>query len=61
MTAIVDTQTQAAEQEFLELFARGPERLTWSNLPPQVGDPAPALTLADSTRSDVSLPGLWAG
>jgi len=60
MTSIVETQTEAAEQEFLELFAQGHERMTWSNLPPQVGDPAPALTLADSTGSDVSLAGFWA-
>ena len=57
MTSIVDTQTEAAEQEFLELFARGPERMTWSDLPPQVGDPLFVSLIDEIRRATQGPPG----
>src|ERR671937_2490834 len=55
----VEEQVDAAEQEFLELFARGPADDRWSEPPPQEGDPAPDLRLADATGEERSLSELW--
>jgi peroxiredoxin len=59
VTSTVEEQTRAAEEKFLKLFVRGPERRTWSTLPPQVGDAAPDLRLLDTTGVDVSLSRSW--
>ena len=57
--SVLEQQVRAAEQEFLELFARGPADDRWSELPPQVGDPAPDVRLPDSTGEERSLSELW--
>jgi peroxiredoxin len=57
--SLVDEQIGAAEQEWLELFARGPADDRWSEPPPQEGDPAPDLRLADTTGEEHRLSGLW--
>jgi peroxiredoxin len=57
--SLVDEQIGAAEQEWLELFARGPADDRWSEPPPQEGDPAPDLRLADTTGEEHPLSGLW--
>lgn len=55
MTSIIENQVQAAEQEWLEGWRRGPTRLRWSTLPPQVGDYAPDFKLQDSSGQFVRL------
>lgn len=57
--SLVEEQVRAAEEEFIDLFARGPADGRWSELPPQVGDPAPDLRLPDSTGRERSLGELW--
>ena len=55
----VEAQTQAAEQEFIDLWTRGPTDHRWPELPPQAGDPAPELRLAASTGAERALSELW--
>ena len=59
MSSNLETQLQAAEDEFLKRWKRGPTRLRWSKLPPQVGDPAPNLELQDSSGKLVNLRDFW--
>lgn len=59
MTSSLDEQVRAAEREFLETWFRGPTRLRWLKLPPQVGDPAPDIELPDSTGAPVHLREFW--
>lgn len=49
----------AAEQEWLDLWARGPVRLRWDRIPLQIGDAAPDLELTDHTGAPVRLSSLW--
>ncbi|MCI0628621.1 MAG: hypothetical protein L0387_44390 [Acidobacteria bacterium] len=48
MPSVLESQIQAAEQEWLENWKRGPTRLRWSKVPLQVGDSAPDFELQDS-------------
>jgi len=57
--SLIEEQVRAAEEEFIELFARGPADSRWSALPPQVGDPAPDLRLTDSNGAERALSELW--
>lgn len=57
--SVVEDQVRAAEEEFIELFVRGPADGRWEELPPQVGDPAPDLRLPDSTGAERALSELW--
>ena len=59
MSSDLDSQVDAAEQEWLECVKRGPTRVAWSNLPSQVGDPAPDTTLRDSSGRSVNLSDFW--
>lgn len=58
--AIVDDQQAAAEREWLEAWLTGPQRLRWTTVPPQAGDPAPDLSLLDTTGAVRSLSDFWA-
>lgn len=49
----------AAEQEWLDLWKRGPTRVRWTQLPVQPGDRAPDLELADSLGAVVRLSDAW--
>ena len=60
MSSRLEDQTKAAEAEWLEGWKRGPTRLRWTKLPPQVGDSAPTADLSDSTGKSVSLQDFWA-
>lgn len=55
----LEGQVRAAEEEFFTRWTRGPTRLRWSKLPPQIGDPAPDLELRDSSGTSVRLRDLW--
>lgn len=57
--SVIDEQVRAAEEEFLELFVRGPADGRWSELPPQVGDAAPDFRLLDANGEERSLSELW--
>ena len=46
------------EEEFLRLWANGPEMPRWESLPVQVGDPAPPFELPDQSGQLVSLDSL---
>ena len=59
MSETVDQLTRAAEEEFLELWTRGPSQTTWAELPPQIGDAAPDLPLTDHTGATVRLSEAW--
>jgi peroxiredoxin len=49
-----------AEQQWLDLWVRGPQRLRWDRIPLQVGDSAPNLELLDHTGASTQLTSLWA-
>jgi peroxiredoxin len=55
----VEQQVRAAEDEFIEIWARGPTNLTWRELPPQVGDHAPDIRLQDASGTEMSLSDFW--
>ena len=55
----LDSQVHAAEEEWFDHWRRGPRRLTWSSLPPQVGDEAPDFELEDSSGNAVRLRDFW--
>lgn len=59
MISTLERQVQAAEQEWLEAWKRGPTRLRWNTLPPQVGDTAPDLELQDYSYNAVRLSDFW--
>lgn len=60
MTDTLGHLVEAAEQEFIEEWTRGPSRTSWEVLPPQIGDTAPEATLADHTGAQTDLSALWA-
>ncbi len=53
-------EQHAAEQEWLDAWHRGPQRVRWDHVPLQVGDAAPDIRLPDHTGEMVSLSSLWA-
>ena len=55
----MEEQVRAAEAKFIEIWSRGPTRTGWSELPPQVGDPAPDFRLLDSDGREVALSEFW--
>ncbi|OLS20064.1 MAG: putative peroxiredoxin bcp [Candidatus Heimdallarchaeota archaeon LC_3] len=55
----IDQFIKKAEDEFLERWKRGPTRLTWTSLPPQVGEKAPNLKLQDFEGNWVELNDFW--
>ncbi len=59
MSSNLDSQIQSAEQEWLNLWKRGPSRLRWNKIPLQVGDIAPDFELQDSTGASVHLRDSW--
>jgi peroxiredoxin len=56
---LLEEQVRAAEEEWLELWAQGPTRTSWSHMPPQIGQPAPNLELVDSNGNLASLSSFW--
>lgn len=60
MTRTIDEQTEAAEERWNKAWAKGPTRLRWATMPPQIGDPAPDATLADHDDKAVLVSSLWA-
>jgi peroxiredoxin len=56
---LLEDQIRAAEEEWLERWTEGPTRLGWSQMPPQVGEPAPDLKLVDTTGASVPLSSFW--
>ena len=59
MSSILESQQQAAEQEWLDYWQRGPTRIRWTKPPLQVGDTAPDFELLDSTGKPVQLRDFW--
>jgi peroxiredoxin len=59
MSSILESQLQAAEQEWRDDWKRGPTRIRWTKLPLQVGDAAPDFELLDSTGKTVQLHDYW--
>lgn len=59
MTSIIAKQTQAAEEEWLEYWKSGPQRMRWTEAPLQVGDPAPDFRLNDSSGEWRELSRFW--
>ncbi|MGW9185492.1 peroxiredoxin-like family protein [Agromyces sp. NPDC055661] len=55
----MDSELAAAEQQWLDLWTRGPQRLRWDRIPLQVGDAAPDLVLPDHTGAPIRLSSLW--
>jgi len=50
---------KAAEREWMEMYEAGPTRRRWTELPPQVADPAPDVTVTDLNGTDRSLREFW--
>ncbi len=59
MTSDSESQMRAAEEEWLEGWKRGPQRLRWTRIPLQVGDRAPSFELPDSSGKVVELESFW--
>ncbi len=59
MSTHLETQTFAAEQEWLSLWRSGPTRLRWDAAPLQVGDKAPDFELQDATGAAHRLADFW--
>lgn len=57
----VASQEQAAEARWLAAWLAGPARTRWTDLPPQLGDPAPDLALADPEGRVRRLSEFWRG
>ena len=54
-------ETEAASRDWLGHWAAGPTRQRWTELPPQVGDPAPDLDLLEARSGErMPLARLWA-
>lgn len=53
-------ETEAAGRQWFEHWRTGPTRRRWTELPPQVGDPAPDLELVDARSGQpMRLSSLW--
>ena len=59
MSSELEKQIQAGEEEWKAGWKRGPQRLRWTELPPQVGDQAKDFTLLDSSGESVKLSAYW--
>lgn len=57
----LETQTMAAEAEWLRAWTRGPTRTRWERIPLQVGDRAPDFELQDSKCRTVKISDAWSG
>ena len=55
MSASLESQITSAEQEWLAHYKKGPTRLRWTEVPPQVGDIAPDFEMLDSSGASVHL------
>jgi peroxiredoxin len=51
----LDSQTEAAEQEWLENWKQGPAKIRWTRIPVQIGDKAPDFKLLDFDGKPVYL------
>lgn len=60
MEPTVERQIEAAEEQWLRLWVRGPVELKPERNPLQVGDPAPDLVLADHQGTERALSSFWA-
>ena len=52
-------QRQAGEETWYREFLEGPTRTRWTQLPPQVGDTAPEISLPDTSGSERRLSEWW--
>lgn len=59
MSSDVESQIKAAEEEWLNLWKKGPSRLHWEKIPLQVGDMAPDFELQDAKGAKVRLLNFW--
>ena len=57
--SILEEQIKSAEQEWLDGWKRGPQRLRWTKIPLQVGDQAPDFELPDSDGQRIKLSSFW--
>ncbi len=55
----IEQQIRAAEEQWLELWVRGPAELKPDGVPLQVGDTAPDFVFADHEGTERSLSSLW--
>ena len=55
----LEAQMQAAQNEWIEGWKKGPQRLRWTKIPLQVGDQAPEFELPDSTGEMINLSSFW--
>lgn len=59
MSTLLVNGTEADERRWLEAWTKGPSRLRWTELPPQVGDAAPDAALVDATGEPRRLAESW--
>lgn len=59
MSEDIAAQQQAAEEIWMGEFLEGPKRTRWEAVPPQVGDAAPNVSLADSSGTERQLSEWW--
>lgn len=50
---------ERAQEEWYNRFMAGPRRVSWDELPPQIGDPAPDYELEDATGARRHLSEFW--
>ena len=60
MDSSINSQIEAAEQEWKDGWKLGPQRVRWTEIPLQVGDQAPDFELLDSSGEVLSLSDSWA-
>lgn len=56
---VVEQQHTVAEQEWLQAWLSGPSRTRYTTLPPQLGDPAPDISLPDASGQNRRLSEFW--
>ncbi len=59
MTADLEKFFAEGEQEWIEYWKQGPRRTRWTELPPQVGDPAPDAELLQANGQKVKVSDFW--
>ena len=60
MDSSINSQLEAAEQEWKDGWKLGPQRVRWTEIPLQVGDQAPDFKLPDASGEILKLSDFWA-
>lgn len=59
LAELIERQQEEAEREWVAGWLEGPKRIRWESIPVQVGEPAPDLSLPDTTGTTRQLSDFW--